>query len=533
MELRTTTQQAVEAKTREAEDAARTPCQGDRGEARGLRGACAHRPRGTAQGARTPDRRPARRPRQARRDLRARQRALGHAARYGGGAVDTTRGPRRAAARRGERTSSCIRRRRSTAAVPIPPVSENGTRAGAGGRRSSRGSRAVRLRSRQRPPSPPPTSVRCSRSCVPNTPTPSPRLHPTTRPASRHRPTPATPPRRPKQPWPRPADDEDDDGRRGSRARRRPRDGRPGRRPRRDRRGSGAAGQARGPGRAERPPRRPAPPAREDRHQQGPPGRTSRWPGGRTCSSRPSTPPTRVAPPPCRGPAGVGAAPRELLTELSTSVVSPLRERLVASLEQIDARTPADTEIAVAQSLGARYREWRGEQLEGALGDALAVALVTRVFDAAPDGARLRWVPAVVRQVPRLRRQRARAHREGTATSRPASRTRPRTPAAAASSVARSDAVARAPRRRAPLHLGCCSDARPDRRAPATIPFPLPRLDHRHHRRPGRAAVQPARAGRLLHRLPVVRLARPGHHLEQPPRGPGRARRSCSRSCSS
>ena len=60
--------------------------------------------------------------------------------------------------------------------------------------------------------------------------------------------------------------------------------------------------------------------------------------------------------------------------ELSTAVVAPLRERLGDSLEQIDARTPADTEIAVAQSLGARYREWRGEPLEGALGDAMAVA---------------------------------------------------------------------------------------------------------------------------------------------------------------
>ncbi|HEY3672191.1 MAG TPA: DivIVA domain-containing protein, partial [Acidimicrobiia bacterium] len=97
---------------------------------------------------------------------------------------------------------------------------------------------------------------------------------------------------------------------------------------------------------------------------------------------------------------GSGAAPRALLAELSTSVVAPLRERLGASLEQIDARTPADTEIAVAQSLGARYREWRGEQLEGVLGDAMAAAWSRGVFDAAPDGARLRWVPAVVGKCP-------------------------------------------------------------------------------------------------------------------------------------
>ncbi len=94
------------------------------------------------------------------------------------------------------------------------------------------------------------------------------------------------------------------------------------------------------------------------------------------------------------------AAPRALLSELSTGVVAPLRERLGDSLEQIDARTPADTEIAVAQSLGARYREWRGEPLEGALGDAMAAAWSRGVFDAAPDGARLRWVPTVVGKCP-------------------------------------------------------------------------------------------------------------------------------------
>jgi DivIVA domain-containing protein len=100
------------------------------------------------------------------------------------------------------------------------------------------------------------------------------------------------------------------------------------------------------------------------------------------------------------GASPAGAAPRALLTELSTAVVSPLRERLAASLEQIDGRTPADTEIAVAQSLGARYREWRGEPLEHALGDAMAGAWSRGVFDAAPDGARLRWVPTVVGKCP-------------------------------------------------------------------------------------------------------------------------------------
>jgi DivIVA domain-containing protein len=90
----------------------------------------------------------------------------------------------------------------------------------------------------------------------------------------------------------------------------------------------------------------------------------------------------------------VGSAPRALLTELATATITPLRDRLSSSIESIDARTPADTEIAIAQRLGARYREWRGQELELVLGDALAVAFSRGVFDAAPDGARLRWFPA-------------------------------------------------------------------------------------------------------------------------------------------
>jgi DivIVA domain-containing protein len=92
--------------------------------------------------------------------------------------------------------------------------------------------------------------------------------------------------------------------------------------------------------------------------------------------------------------------PDELLTELTASVVSPLRDRLETSLGSIDARNPADAEIAIAQSLGARYREWRSQGLDEALGDALAVAYARGQYDAAPRGARLRWVPARVGKCP-------------------------------------------------------------------------------------------------------------------------------------
>ncbi|MFI5046390.1 MAG: DivIVA domain-containing protein [Acidimicrobiia bacterium] len=101
------------------------------------------------------------------------------------------------------------------------------------------------------------------------------------------------------------------------------------------------------------------------------------------------------------GAASTGAAPRKrgtsvpasLLTELTSTAVAPLRSRLEESLASVDARTPADLEITIAQALGAKYREWRTQDLDTVLGDALAVAYSRGVYDAAPAGARLRWVP--------------------------------------------------------------------------------------------------------------------------------------------
>jgi DivIVA domain-containing protein len=99
--------------------------------------------------------------------------------------------------------------------------------------------------------------------------------------------------------------------------------------------------------------------------------------------------------------AGEGpAVPAALLAELTDILVAPLRSRLEASLETIDARTPADVEIAVAQRLGARYREWRGQDLEDSLADVLAIAYARGVYDSAPSGSRLRWVPARVGKCP-------------------------------------------------------------------------------------------------------------------------------------
>ena len=65
------------------------------------------------------------------------------------------------------------------------------------------------------------------------------------------------------------------------------------------------------------------------------------------------------------------SAPGALLTELARGAVEPLRGRLEDSLASVDTRSPADTEIAIAQALGARYREWRAQDLDTVLGDAL------------------------------------------------------------------------------------------------------------------------------------------------------------------
>ncbi len=87
-----------------------------------------------------------------------------------------------------------------------------------------------------------------------------------------------------------------------------------------------------------------------------------------------------------------GHAPAAVLGEIASAMVAPLRDRLGATLATIDEPTPADTEIAIASGLGARYREWRTQHLDALVGDALAAAHARGVYDSAGEGARLRWV---------------------------------------------------------------------------------------------------------------------------------------------
>jgi len=80
--------------------------------------------------------------------------------------------------------------------------------------------------------------------------------------------------------------------------------------------------------------------------------------------------------------------PDDVLLVLATELGAPLRERLVSAFST----GSADEDANVAQRVGARYREWRMQALDGALGDAMVGAWARGTIDAAPDDARLRWV---------------------------------------------------------------------------------------------------------------------------------------------
>jgi hypothetical protein len=98
------------------------------------------------------------------------------------------------------------------------------------------------------------------------------------------------------------------------------------------------------------------------------------------------------------------SAPDDLVARLAEVLVSPLRERvtmaLTESLRDEADRSDADRQRVVAGAVGARYREWRGQDLEPTLGDLLTWAYARGVSDAAPVGTTLRWVPAEVQQCP-------------------------------------------------------------------------------------------------------------------------------------
>ena len=96
------------------------------------------------------------------------------------------------------------------------------------------------------------------------------------------------------------------------------------------------------------------------------------------------------------GPEGkAGEIPGDVVDELAREMVDPWRERLVSAIDGA-----GDDADAMTQRLGSRYREYRGKELENRLGDALATAWARGTYDAAPEGAQLRWIPAEVGRCP-------------------------------------------------------------------------------------------------------------------------------------
>jgi len=83
---------------------------------------------------------------------------------------------------------------------------------------------------------------------------------------------------------------------------------------------------------------------------------------------------------------GADPPPSELVRELAATLVAPLHDRLVAAIAD-----GGDAD-ALTQRVGARYREWRNQELAAAVAEVVATAQSRAVFDSTPDGARLRWV---------------------------------------------------------------------------------------------------------------------------------------------
>jgi len=98
------------------------------------------------------------------------------------------------------------------------------------------------------------------------------------------------------------------------------------------------------------------------------------------------------------------SAPERIVSELSASLIAPLRERLTATLGTVIAQgpyeSPAELHRELASAVSARYREWRASELETRLGDALAAAYTRGSYDGAPSGAQLRWVSDPVKGCP-------------------------------------------------------------------------------------------------------------------------------------
>jgi DivIVA domain-containing protein len=83
------------------------------------------------------------------------------------------------------------------------------------------------------------------------------------------------------------------------------------------------------------------------------------------------------------------AADADLVREAADAVVAPLRVRVAVA---IDSGEEGDTG-GLVERIGARYREWKNQSLERALGEVLAFVWSRGVYDAVPDDSVLWWIP--------------------------------------------------------------------------------------------------------------------------------------------
>ncbi len=85
------------------------------------------------------------------------------------------------------------------------------------------------------------------------------------------------------------------------------------------------------------------------------------------------------------------AASDDLVSEVAGVIALPVRERIAAA---IDSGEEGDTG-GLVERIGARFREWKNQTLENALGDALAMSWSRGVYDASPEGTVLQWIPLI------------------------------------------------------------------------------------------------------------------------------------------
>ncbi|MBI2168385.1 MAG: DivIVA domain-containing protein [Actinobacteria bacterium] len=78
----------------------------------------------------------------------------------------------------------------------------------------------------------------------------------------------------------------------------------------------------------------------------------------------------------------------ELASALARELMDPLRGKLGDALREAASMDKG----AIGERVRARYREWKGQRIDNACRDALAVAFVRGLYDAVPDGMPLRWI---------------------------------------------------------------------------------------------------------------------------------------------